>query len=381
MTIYYIEINTICIILLLFLLSCLRQQQGEGSTGRNIFRLLILTTILLCAADLFSGVLSGQIFHGARTLIWTGNLFFFAATTTVCYLWLLYVNIKLNNAGKKKTALWSIPLLLIIAVVVSDPWTDILFTLDSNNFYLRGTGVYLHWIINWTYLLVPTVQIAWAVFREKSKVRRQELRILLYFIIAPAAAGIIQMLCYGVSCLQVGITISLLIVFIYMQNIQILTDALTGLNNRRSFENYSDQFVRHHEDEEFFIMMLDINNFKQINDKLSHIVGDRALRDTADVMKRVCEREPHRLFLCRYGEDEFVIAGCDCGDGYEVGLRKRLENGFKEHSTHHDSPYVLTVSIGVATGKCSDPDDVMRLLNIADEEMYEEKKGLNQLRR
>ncbi|MEA4912742.1 MAG: diguanylate cyclase [Oscillospiraceae bacterium] len=372
--IYYIEINVMCIVILLLLCSQLQQKHGQGSTEVHIFRLLLQTAIVLCAADLLSGVLRGRTFFSARVFTGAGNMLYFLMVTTIGYLWTLYVNVKLHNTSRKASVLYAIPLLFILALAISNPWTEILFSLGKDNLYVRGEGIYLHWVINWLYLLIPTVQIVWAVLHEKNKGRRRDLHILLYFIIAPTAASIIQMLFYGVSCFQVGITISLLIVFLLGQNVQILTDALTGLNNRRAFGGYCDEFIRHHEGEQLFLWMIDINDFKQINDKLGHLVGDRALKNAADALKLVCVDAPNRLFLCRYGGDEFVIAGCGCGAEYEAKLGEQIEREFEKQNDAGRVPYALTASIGTATGECADADDIGRLLRTADKAMYEKKK-------
>lgn len=377
--IYYIEINAICIIILLLICSQVQQRRGQGSTDDGIFFWMLLASIILCISDMFSGVLRGMMFSGAYWLIEISNLMYFVMITTICYLWTLYVNIKLGKASKKKTALWSIPLLIVIVIAVSNPWTDILFSLGTDNLYVRNIGIYFHWIINWIYLLVPAFHIIRAQIRERNRSKRRDMSVLLYFIIAPIIAGLIQMRFYGVSCFQAGITISLIIVFMLGQNVQILTDALTRLNNRRGFNNYSEEVVRHN-NIVLSILVIDIDDFKQINDKFSHLVGDHALRDAADVLKKVCAERTNKLFLCRYGGDEFVIVGQDRGPEYEQRLCRRIHSGFEKVNETGKNPYTLNVSIGSAYGECSEVDDVEHLLRVADEAMYEEKKRSKYLR-
>lgn len=379
-TAYYIEINTICIAFLMLMCTQIRKKQGQSSTENSIFFRMFIASIVLCAADMSSGILRGMMFRGAIPLTEICNLIYFVMITTIGYLWTLYVNIKLKRASRKKTVLWSLPLIVIIIIAVTNPWTDILFSLGSYNLYVRSPGIYFHWVINWIYLLVPAFQIIRAVLRERNRNRRRDMSVLLYFIIAPAAAGIIQMLCYGVSCFQAGITISLLIIFMLGQNVQILTDALTRLNNRRGFNNYEEEIVRHEASNNLFILVIDIDDFKQINDKLSHLTGDRALQDAADVLKKVCSERTSKLFLCRYGGDEFVIAGAAKGAEYEERLCRRIHAGFDKLNSEEKNPYKLNVSIGMAKGKCMEVDDVERLLRMADEDMYEEKKRAKYLR-
>lgn len=200
--------------------------------------------------------------------------------------------------------LWAIPLITFSIVAVSSPITNVLFIIDENNLYIRSAGVYFHWLVTWMYLIFATLQVAHSIYREKNVQKRKEIIPFLYFIIAPTIAGMIQMLFYGVTSSQVGVTISIIIISLIENRNQILTDGLTGLNNRNGLDKYIQNHILSHSDNKLFLFMIDLDNFKQINDKFGHITGDRALVDVAVALKQVCEEAPVRLFVCRYGGDE-----------------------------------------------------------------------------
>lgn len=372
--IYYTEINLICIIGLLMLIVLLHQQHGQGSAEGYIFRLMLVACIFLCLADMAAGILRGRTFKTVRTLLEISNIIYYVMITVIGYLWTLFVNARLNNSSRLKTLLWAIPMVVVTAVAVSNYWTDLLFSLNEENMYVRESGIYLHWIVSWLYLVIPTVKIGRHIMAEENRSRRHELHILLYFIIGPATAAIIQMIFYGVSCFQVGLLISLFIVFLADQNNQILTDTLTGLNNRRGLSRYIDEFVRHHEGKELFVMMIDLDNFKKINDRLSHFIGDQALKQTAALLKAVCGRHGSGLFLCRYGGDEFVIAGSSSDQHFLPQLERSLDDEFKAAAEKTTEPYSLSVSIGTASGIVGRSEDAIALLKQADKQMYAEKK-------
>ena len=210
--------------------------------------------------------------------------------------------------------------------------------------------------------------------REKNKLKRQELLPLVLFGVAPALCSIIQMIFDGVSVTQVGVMISIITICLMLQNNQVLTDALTGLNNRRGFDNYLEEYVIHHTDSELTIMMIDLNKFKQVNDILGHMMGDFALQDTADTLKYACKEIPGRLFLCRYGGDEFIIAGINVAKEHIHTLITTIHEELDKKTKQRDQSYVLSVSIGVATGICMDTEDAEHLIRVADEAMYDDKK-------
>ena len=86
----------------------------------------------------------------------------------------------------------------------------------------------------------------------------------------------------------------------------ISVDDLTHLNNRGQINRYLEQ-LRYSEDSKVYIMMLDINRFKGINDTYGHAEGDRALIIASEVLRRTCEQIKSQVFLGRYGGDEFTI--------------------------------------------------------------------------
>jgi len=82
------------------------------------------------------------------------------------------------------------------------------------------------------------------------------------------------------------------------------TDTLTGLDNRYSFFDFFNKISRNKNGESWSIAMIDINNFKSINDIYGHLEGDIALRNLAKAIK-TCSRKAD--FSARYGGDEFIL--------------------------------------------------------------------------
>ncbi|MEG1204899.1 MAG: diguanylate cyclase [Angelakisella sp.] len=375
--IYYVETNLICIAILFLIQSQLHKRSEKFSAEMIVFQQLIWTTIILCASDMVAGTFRGKMVFGARAIIEISNLVFFEALAIISYLWMIYVNTRLNfisDINNKKRIMWSIPVILFTVVCISNPWTHIFFSIDANNLYSRGIGIIFHWIVTWLYLIIPTVQTIWVISREKNKQRRQEIVPLLYFVIPPFFASTIQMFFYGVTSSQVGVTFSILIIFLVMQRSQIMTDALTGLNNRHGLANYLQSNFSCNLELDIFVLMLDLNGFKQINDKLGHIIGDRALKDAADALKQACKSLSERLFLCRFGGDEFVIIIHDSSQDKVEHLKEHIQKEFEKKNLSSGNSYILDTSIGIAKGRCSDSEDVEQLLHIADDAMYNYKK-------
>ncbi len=122
------------------------------------------------------------------------------------------------------------------------------------------------------------------------------------------------------------------------------TDALTGLRNHRAFHERIAQEIPAAEaaEDSISLIMLDVDNFKRINDHLGHLAGDRILRGLARAIRKVVSKEN----AYRYGGDEFAILlrGKDTKRATVVAEKLRAS----VESTLQQSDTKVTVSLGVA---------------------------------
>jgi diguanylate cyclase (GGDEF)-like protein len=135
-------------------------------------------------------------------------------------------------------------------------------------------------------------------------------------------------------------------------------DAVTGLFNRRDFESRLEAEVQRtrRQKQDLALLMIDIDNFKRINDTWGHVEGDRALRDVADLL-----RGGVRIFdICaRFGGEEFVIVMPGASAAVAIHVAERIRRAIEQHSAHEPLP--ITVSIGVGTlGDHMGADDLVR---------------------
>ena len=128
-----------------------------------------------------------------------------------------------------------------------------------------------------------------------------------------------------------------------------VTDPLTGLYNRRYFERLmeSEMALSIRSDETISIILLDIDNFKKINEQHGHTGGDAVIRNVGRV---ITERMRHSDVACRYGGDEFFILCRHATISNAVGFADDLLHALAVHSCRpNDLEIGVTVSIGVAT--------------------------------
>lgn len=153
-----------------------------------------------------------------------------------------------------------------------------------------------------------------------------------------------------------------------------MIDPLTGIGNRRVFYARAEvELARcRRKGSPLSILMIDLDRFKSINDKLGHATGDETLRRFVSLV------EPHLReydFFARLGGEEFSVLLPDAREDAAVGIAERLrEITEAEHLPTLNFPVPTTISIGVAEQECGE-DSIDRLLHRADEALYAAKAG------
>jgi diguanylate cyclase (GGDEF)-like protein len=158
-------------------------------------------------------------------------------------------------------------------------------------------------------------------------------------------------------------------------------DDVTGLYNQRKLLKDLDMAISRYKElkEEFSILFIDIDHFKQVNDGHGHLVGTHLLTAMGELLKKTL-RESDLIY--RYGGDEFVMLIPDVG--HEIGktigervlksVKKEIFNITSQKDNTKTDQFNLTVSIGVASYP-KDASNKEDILSIADRMMYEAKKG------
>jgi diguanylate cyclase (GGDEF)-like protein/hemerythrin-like metal-binding protein len=156
-----------------------------------------------------------------------------------------------------------------------------------------------------------------------------------------------------------------------------ITDQLTGLHNRRHFEEIFEQELKRAKRNNTIISLIlfDIDYFKKLNDTYGHIQGDKALKSVAKCMKRVCKRAND--FAFRVGGEEFAIVITNEESKTAIELCEILKKEIEEAQILNENSSVskyLTISAGVVSKIPNDLDDIDSFSKIADERLYEAKE-------
>jgi len=152
-----------------------------------------------------------------------------------------------------------------------------------------------------------------------------------------------------------------------------LVDDLTGLYNRRGFLTLATRDLRlaRRGHETLLVAFADLDDLKGVNDTAGHAVGDRALRDTAALLRRTFRDSD---LVARIGGDEYAVLVRHAGPDSAGVLAERLKRQVRDLNRRAARPYQLSISLGFATHKASTLGSVAGLLDRADRALYRDKR-------
>jgi diguanylate cyclase (GGDEF)-like protein len=158
-----------------------------------------------------------------------------------------------------------------------------------------------------------------------------------------------------------------------------LRDGMTGLYNRRFLEEFIDNLIRQalREKKHYYVLMLDIDYFKLVNDTYGHDAGDIVIKRLADMLGENIRQSDIAI---RYGGEEFMVLLHDSNEEGAMSIARKIQTQFDQERFHLGEDVVQkTISIGIAAFPM-DSDAIWKVVKYADIALYEAKNtGRNKI--
>lgn len=150
-------------------------------------------------------------------------------------------------------------------------------------------------------------------------------------------------------------------------------DPMTHIYNRAGFYKFADKMVMdaRNDKKNLFLLFIDLDGLKKVNDKLGHETGDCMICEMADILRKCRNRDE---LLMRYGGDEFVVLGEGFDTDFVTGYINSIQKAIAEANNKSNREYALGASIGYHLISYSDNSALSTLIDRADQEMYIEKR-------
>ena len=333
-----------------------------SSTALNIerkkpFLIAIVLTVLIILSE------AGTILTNNVNLnIPSMNILFNILGFTLAPMIPIAITLIFDKTILKSHKLLLIPTILNILAITLSPVFRFIFYVDANNQYTRGEYFFVFitvYIINLLFLIVSTLEVC----KKNNYPIIGKLVALSIFTIAGTSIQLIYPSAYtSWHC----VTLALLLYFLLLSEFDSSFDTLTSLYNRAAFY----KVVKHIGDsDKFSLIMLDIDDFKMVNDTYGHDYGDKVLQTVAGIIRKSFDK----YYTCyRIGGDEFSIIGKETDqEKIEHNLRMMTNNltEIREKGNH-----IPTVSYGYSIFRGGEKLNFNKILNEADGQMYHYKR-------
>ena len=370
---FYVEVNLGCVCILMLLLYSIKRLPTP-QLKYTLFQNLILWHIIYFISDSAWALVNDNVLPKNVITVLVVNYLNVVIMPVVAYSCFIFAEIGTRTDMTRKQIerfrfKLIIPIVLqALALLVTfckfpDFWLD--DQLEPIDFYY-----FLLSLLPMCYWIAATIR---GLLRARNVQNRPNLRTYLVVasytpgVLIAGGAQVIFSLTTPLFCFWC--TFIILFVYLHLQNHLISTDSLTMLNNRNRLHHYLHQ---QRDEKDSFVIMVDVDHFKQINDTYGHAEGDKALVLVSQALKKACERLSYSMFLCRYGGDEFLlIAQTDVPNKVVNQIRECLQEEIANQK--HSLSYTIEASVGFARWD-GHPESFKESMINADKKMYEDKR-------
>lgn len=358
-------------LMIVLMLSTNRRGKVVSLDGR-LFDWMCRMCLALCILETLSFWLDGRKFPGARTVLLGTNASLFVLNAIFSYTWSVYVDYKFYEDIQRLRKIYifvALPAVLVCLMCLLNLVMPVFFWVSEDNVYYRTPLVVITYVVTYCYLTYGAV----LVFRNRYKTNRYLFMPVMTFLVPIYLGSLIQLCCYGLALIWVSVAFGLTSLYINLQNEKVFLDTLTNLYNRSYLMHYMDYLARQNKKGTPVLgMMLDVNNFKYINDTYGHLAGDEVLQEVGKILQSATEG---RGAVVRYGGDEFVILLE--GDHREMGayVREEITKGLARYNASGSAPCPISLSLGVSE---FDRLNVDKFFRDMDEKMYDDKRAFYQ---
>ena len=355
----------------------------DRSIGRDFevrtFKNLIRVFMLFIITEFFWVGTNSDVLPLSENITIFVSLLNVGSISTVTYIWFKYVQAKVHPEfanNKLANIIWALPIAVVYLLRIFSIRTHWLFYCVGSHTY-QGRFYPLLGFLLIVYLAYATWIAVMKGRSAKLSSEREEYYALIRYIIPPIIALFIDEQVYYTPVVGLGVLVGIFMVYDHTMKSKIFNDALTGLNNRRKAEDFIETSIPNASTEHpLVICMMDVDNFKKINDTYGHNEGDKALIIISECLKETASSKS--TFAGRYGGDEFLLIGRKEYFGAPKKFRQDLDALLDSMCKSNGMPYRISLSMGCAY--VTDPNESREeVIRRADDQLYMDKRRRQKL--
>ena len=362
-------VNTAGVMILLVSLLSRIDNRKVRHLSDNLFDTMIGITLVALVAETATFLLDGVPGTWNYRLQYFLNTYLFLASCSVGMLWVLYVDERIYHSVQRlRRSLLPLtaPVVLIAVLLVCD-WfgTNFIFSISAQNVYHRGKLAFLPYL----FVFGDYCASLWLAIRAVKQNNHVRFFPVHYFMIPCVLGTVVQSLRYGLSLGWFCASLAFLFVQLHLYNRNAFVDDLSGLYNRKYYDCVIHKLASSRKKEVISGIMLDINQFKVINDRFGHSMGDDAIQNLGRILSEITTE---RDIAFRQAGDEFIIVSIGASEQDVKRLMELLTHKVEAFNASSGKPYRLSLAMGYTMLDADqfDPDTFLHRMDI---QMYRAK--------
>ncbi len=363
-----VSANGIGVLLLVTTLLNFYRKYRSRNVEQRIFAGMLFVNLSQCLVEGATFLADGARFPNDVLVSTLLNTSLFANNIIYSFLWSVYAELRVNGGATfKRIFIRAIPAAAILLGAVVNLFTPVFFSISAENVYDRTPLFTVSFVITYGYLLMGTM----SAYRSRQMGDRYVFLPAVTFLLPVVMGSIIQFFCQGISLMWVGAAIGMNYAYISLVDEGATIDPLAGTFSRHQLNEVLNVLPRQATNGRTVAgLMMDIDDFKSINDQYGHLVGDDAIRTVGQLLRRAA-RGYGRVY--RYAGDEFTVI-LDIMEGDEAdAVVARIQEELEVFNASGTMPCRLSLSIGQAV---YEPGEMSRdFISRMDEAMYLDKNG------
>ncbi|XFA98718.1 GGDEF domain-containing protein [Candidatus Izemoplasma sp. B36] len=356
---FQLNIFAFLVLISVYIIICIRSKITNLSC--KLLKYTIFATASALIIEPLTWIFDGTSFFGSYFLEYSTNFLLILIAPVICGLMLSYVDYHLfkdrNRVFKKQFYMHFFLFTLVILII--NIFYPIYFEVNPNtNSYSPGDFLWIHTVIItlfYIYMLILTVI-------NRKKTTKYALIIFGFFFSLPIIGMIVQLFEIDVFFSWSSIALSILVVYIFIESSNGETDYLTRIFTRMSYEKHINYLIERKNN--FEIIYIDLDKFKQINDLKGHLKGDEILVEFSKYLERAFF--PNKM-ISRLGGDEFMVV-----DESNLDITQAVNDLYSLIKSSED-PNMQKLKFSYGNIKYKEGMSLDDLYNQADVKMYKNK--------
>ncbi|MFV0412338.1 MAG: GGDEF domain-containing protein [Oscillospiraceae bacterium] len=341
--------------------------QETDPVQKRLFTKIVAFSIAGMAAELIWRTLPANSGGWLQLALYAALLLFYwlqISAISITFVLLDYIVYRNEERTKKMDIFNSVFMLLCILVLLGNLSWSYYSNPQPGGAYVQGAACAIHIAVAFFPVICILVDLLLALTYSSGRM----LSHLFVFVLPISISIVVDLFCQS-SLAWASLVMEILYVYLFILRQDADKDPLTKLKNRRSLDSYLKEIGKEDRKDFYSFIMLDLNQFKEVNDKYGHFEGDKALRNFAEVINSSVR---HIDFAARFGGDEFCIIAK--GLSNPDRLVERMQSNLNQYNRSSQAKYDIAFSYGSDLYRPGDPRTSREFLNHVDNLLYENKK-------